>query len=145
MWFLSRMIGLLFLLWLSWEDFKIRSVSERIVLLGGCLAMLYQWIVKDQKLESVLGGMLIGGIALFISFITRETMGYGDSMVILMLGIFLGMEELLEVLFWTFGAALVVAIFLLVKQRFGRKTAFPFIPVLTFGYVITCVSLYWRK
>ena len=67
--------------------------------------------------------------------ITREAFGYGDGIVILILGICLGLWDLLIVLMISFLGASLIAILLLVWNKGAKKQSMPFIPFLCIGYV----------
>ena len=73
-------------------------------------------------------------------WITREGMGYGDSWSILILGIYLGVWKLLEVLstaFMLLGAAAVIC---LVGKKMSRKYRLPFLPFLAAGYLCSILA-----
>ena len=68
-----------------------------------------------------------------ISRLTEEKIGYGDSLLIIVLGTFLGMWKLLILLLGAFGLAAAVSI--LLKRKFTRKSMIPFVPFLTVAYM----------
>ena len=66
---------------------------------------------------------------------TGESFGYGDSLLILIMGSFLGFWDILSVLTAAFLLAAVFSTVMLVRRRFSRKTAFPFVPFLAAAYM----------
>jgi prepilin signal peptidase PulO-like enzyme (type II secretory pathway) len=76
----------------------------------------------------------------FISKFTKEAIGYGDSWLILILGIYLGSFEVLQVLFWATILAAIVALFLLCKKRCKRNITIPFVPYLAVAFLgVVCI------
>ena len=65
----------------------------------------------------------------------NQKIGYGDSLLIIVLGTFLGMWKLLILLLGAFGLAAAVSILLMIKRKFTRKSMIPFVPFLTVAYM----------
>lgn len=121
---------------LSWEDVKKRKISLRILILGGCAALIYQLFWKMDSLWEIVLGLGVGVCFLVIGKATGEKIGYGDGIAILILGIYLGIWELLEVLAGAFLLLAVTGMICLAGKRFSRKQTLPFCPFLTAGYMI---------
>ena len=77
-------------------------------------------IQRTSFLLVVTGGA-VGLVFLAVSKVTEEAFGYGDSMVIGVLGIYLGFWNLLSMLVLTFILAAMTAMFVLTKQKFHRS------------------------
>ena len=129
MWTVSRIVAMVILTGLSFMDYKIRKVPRDVLLLCMAGTVLYQAVTQNIDWMVSLGGGLIGMIFIGISKITREAIGYGDSLAILILGIYLGVWGLLEVLLGC------------VTMRRKKSLAFPFYPFLTVGYLFgVCIG-----
>ena len=70
-----------------------------------------------------------------VSRVTDEAFGYGDSILILIMGGFLGFWNILSLLVAAFSMAALFSIFMLIRKKFHRKSAFPFVPFLTAAYI----------
>ena len=81
------------------------------------------------------GGLFMGIMFLLISRCSREAIGYGDSWLILLLGIYLGYLRALGVLFVASVLAGVVSIFFLWKRGWKKKSTLPFVPFLSISYL----------
>lgn len=81
------------------------------------------------------GGFLMGILFLLISKCSKEAIGYGDSWLILLLGIYLGYLHALEVLFGASLLAGIVSVFFLWKRGWKKKATLPFVPFLTIVYL----------
>jgi leader peptidase (prepilin peptidase)/N-methyltransferase len=80
---------------------------------------------------------LPGMFVLLFARLSGESIGYGDGWVLLALGCFLGLEELVSLCMIAVSCAGMVALFLLVVLRRGRQTQIPFVPFLLLGYALT--------
>lgn len=83
----------------------------------------------------MIAGGLCGGVFLFFSWFTQESFGYGDSILILILGILSGGWNLLWILFAAFLIASVYGGIMIARKKYTRKNSFPFIPFLTVAYL----------
>ena len=79
---------------------------------------------------------MIPGTALFlIALITKQAVGYGDCALLLITGIFLGLELTMLLFLISLLFAGGFSILLLVLQKKGRKGELAFAPFLLAGYV----------
>lgn len=142
MWKVSQICCIGSLIGVSVIDIRSRRLPICVLALLNLLAaawQLYRISGGKEELLPLLGGIGVGAVFFLISRVTREGIGYGDSWVILILGSYLGLWKLLEVLAGTcllLAAASVVC--LTVKKMSGRCT-FPFVPFLTAGYLLSMV------
>lgn len=81
------------------------------------------------------GGLFMGILFLLISKCSKEAIGYGDSWLILLLGIYLGYLRVLGVLFGASVLAGVVSVFFLWKRGWKKKATLPFVPFLSISYL----------
>ena len=70
----------------------------------------------------------------FFFKLTKESFGYGDSILIVIMGAFLGFWSLMSVLFMAFFMAGLFSVIMLLKTKFHKKSKFPFIPFLMAAY-----------
>ena len=103
--------------------------------MGFLSALVFQAITCIESWRAVAGGILTGFLFMGISRLTEEKIGYGDSLLIIVLGTFLGMWKLLILLLGAFGLAAAVSILLMIKRKFTRKSMIPFVPFLTVAYM----------
>ena len=136
---LSQGVWIVYLTCLSLIDIRTRKIPIWLLSAGGVMAIVMQiWkSLKGASISPILivSGATVGIVFLGISKITREAFGYGDGIVILILGICLGLWDLLIVLMISFLGASLIAILLLVWNKGAKKQSMPFIPFLCIGYV----------
>ena len=83
----------------------------------------------------ILAGVAIGVVFLGISKISKEAIGYGDSLLLLVLGIYLGGKLLLFLLLYASVGAGISALFLLWKKGWSKKAGIAFVPFLMLAYL----------
>ena len=118
---LSQGVWIVYLTCLSLIDIWTRKIPIWLLGAGGVMAIVMQ---KSKRLKGasispilIVSGAAVGIVFLGISNITREAFGYGDGIVILIMGICLGLRDLLIVLMISFLGASLIAIFLLVWNK----------------------------
>ena len=82
-----------------------------------------------------MGGIGIGILFFIVSKVTKEAIGYGDSWLILLLGLYLGASKVLQLLFAASLGAAVVSLFYLWKYHWKRNATLPFVPFLVLAYL----------
>ena len=119
-------------IWLGLEgvwDLKYKEIPLWFSLAGGCAGLLF-CIDEKRELLQILLAILPGILLLLFSWITKEVIGYGDGLTVLVLGMYMSLSQMAVVGVLAFGVAGVVALALLV---FCKKTGgyrMPFIPFL---------------
>lgn len=124
---------------LSVEDMRKKELSGLLIAvagLAGCILSLAGGEWQDWR---VLYRLIPGLVCLGLGWLTKESIGYGDGLVILCLGCFLDLEELLGVCLAAVTFAGAAALFLLVVLHKGKKTEMPFVPFLLLSYGVTLV------
>ncbi|SER89071.1 prepilin peptidase [Lachnobacterium bovis] len=80
---------------------------------------------------------LIPGIILFlVSKYTNQMIGYGDTMVIVVLGLYLDVKNLMGLIVLAFFIAGLVALYEFIIRKKDKKHEIPFVPFLFISYVI---------
>lgn len=136
MWEVSQIICIGTLAGMSVTDIKFRKIPVDILVMGGIGAILYHFIAQEMGWSLIAGGIGVGLLFLLISKVTGESMGYGDSWSVLILGIYLGLWGVIEVLTAAFCILAAVGILSLMFSKLSRKSTLPFLPFLTGGYLV---------
>ncbi|MSR92828.1 hypothetical protein FYJ34_00690 [Clostridiaceae bacterium 68-1-5] len=86
-----------------------------------------------------MAGGAVGSACLLLSKVTGEQIGYGDSIGILEMGIYLGGWNLLQVLLLAFFFLGIRAGICMARRGFKKRCVFPFIPF--YGWDTACCGL----
>lgn len=93
----------------------------------------------DNRLDFMISRIIaaaIGLALLLISKITHEAMGYGDSMMFLVIGLVEGVNTLLSVLLASVTMAGLVGMIILLILKKDRKYEISFIPFICLSYIL---------
>jgi len=119
----------------SLYDIKCKKVKTAAVVCFGMVVLVYRLCIGTGAAELLLG-LFPGIILLGVSFVTRESIGEGDGLVLCALGLFCGAKQTLAVLGMAFFLCAVLAVLLLLCRRVNKKTELPFLPCLCSGYFL---------
>lgn len=111
-----------------------------MLMTGSVLAAGYCLLFGRDHIWLSFGGLLIGLVFVAVSKVTGEKLGYGDSWLLCILGIYLGTWNLLEILLTAWMAAALAAIAVLVLHRCRRGTVLPMVPFIAAGYIAVWMS-----
>lgn len=141
--FLMEVIFFIFLCLCSVFDIRKREIPL-VILIAGILAGLGidLWqIWKGLELAAEIGAALLPGtFFLLLSFCTREKVGYGDGLLLIIMGLFLGFGRCFLVLCISLVFSSAFALILLVFRKAGRNSRLPFLPFLAVGMGVSfCV------
>ena len=134
-WFLCRIVFALYLVILTVMDLKRRKLKLSVLLAVGIFIPAGVFCSSGVSPVYLAAGGAVGAVFLGISKITEESFGYGDSILILIMGCFIGFWDILTLLMAAFMMAAVFSLVLLIRGRFRRKDSFPFVPFLTAAYI----------
>ena len=91
--------------------------------------------MKYQSVWSVIGGVVIGIILFTYSLVTKGGIGFGDGLIFICLGVYLGLSENLRLLFFSLLIAAVFGgIYALIRHK-SIKTQIPFMPCILGTYI----------
>ena len=121
-----------YLCYLSVLDIQKRRLPEGLLAAGvgiaaGVAALRIFWGFGPFLLG--LAGAAVGVGFLWISKVTDEAFGYGDSILIIALGLFLGL--------WL---SAIFSMVMMKRQNFQRTTTMPFVPFFGAAYVVLLLA-----
>lgn len=120
---------------LSVMDVRMKKIPMLPVIFLAVPALIYH-VCCGKPLPELAFGIIPGMILLVLAWMTKESIGYGDGAVLVVLGMFCGIKRTVALLGMAFFLAALLATVLLVIKRAGRKTELPFLPCLCAGYLL---------
>lgn len=134
-------IGMLGMLgFMSLEDIKRKRVGMALPLVMAMVGIIFHMAWQKQTIIDILGGFLVGAAMLLISHISAEAVGYGDAVLFMVTGIYLGFFANLALLFISLVLAASFGMIGIIRGRFTRKSRLPFLPFVLLGYVIILIA-----
>ena len=119
----------------AYQDCRSKTVCFPFLAASGLLGGIFLLCSDPGNGMDMLLGAGIGGIVLLLSFITRESIGRGDGLMLMVSGVFLGAEKNLELFFAALLLCGMAALFLIVMKRKERTCRIPLAPYLLAGYL----------
>ena len=121
------------------SDIRTRKIS--LLRLSAFLAagIVFNIVMKYQTLWSLLGGIAPGLILMLYARLTGEGIGYGDCVLFIVSGIFIGFFDNLKLLFLSLVLASVVGGVLVLLKKGNFRMKIPFVPCILSAYVIMIV------
>ena len=120
----------------SYVDLRYRKVEKRVAGVYAAAVFAGRLAEGGAGITALFTGLVPGILFLFLSFVTRQGIGYGDSILILILGASVGIETELEILLLVFAFSGIWAVVLLFRKRGNVRQEFPFVPFLLAGTVL---------
>ncbi len=128
-------IILLLLSMCSVSDLKKKTLPFLLLVAFSVTVAIFVLLDGAGNVRLRVGGAIIGILLLIVSKCTKESIGYGDSWIILLLGIYLGYLRILRVLFAASLFAGIVSVFFLWKCGWKKTATLPFVPFLSLSYL----------
>lgn len=122
--------AIMFLAILSLEDIREKRISVKRVLIGALAAVTCQIIAGQASGIAVVGSLIPGILLLLLSVMTKESIGKGDGIVVMMLGLWIGGQMTFLVVCLAVWAAGIFATVCLIRKR---RELIPFVPCLLMG------------
>lgn len=130
-------IGFLFLLLLSVRDIREKKVNI-IFILPAVIPAFYQ--MPDGFLRAEVPGFLFSIFLFVLSILTKEAIGMGDAFAVLLCACYLPFYPVFFIFVAGLFMAGVVGVFLILIRKGNRKTEIPYLPFLSFSYLIYLIS-----
>ncbi len=116
-------------------DWRKREIPMSLLFIMSAGVTIFAIYCKDITIWYRLAGGALGIMLFVVSTVTKEAIGYGDSWLILLLGIQLGIFRVLQLLFTASLLAVIFAVFYLWVRKWNRNATLPFVPFLTIAYL----------
>ena len=116
-------------------DWRKREIPITLLFIMSAGITIFAIYCKDITIWYRLAGGALGMMLFVVSTVTKEAIGYGDSWLILLLGVQLGILRVLQLLFAASLLAVIFAVFYLWVRKWNRKATLPFVPFLTIAYL----------
>ena len=121
---------------LGGEDLRTKKISMITIGIWAVIGTIVQLLNGDLMCANRLIAMVPGVFLYFFAKISGEKVGYGDACTIIVMGIYMDINELLIVGMFSITISGVVALLLIAIWKKKRDYEIPFIPFLFAGYLM---------
>ncbi len=129
-------VGLIFLAVLAAQDIREKKISVDKLLFFAFMAVWYRIFAKQFFCREIFGCIVPGGLLLLLSKATGESIGYGDGVAVIVLGLWTGGWFALRVMGTGIMLSGIYAVFCLIRKK---RDIIPFIPFLLAGMEVTLI------
>lgn len=116
-------------------DFKKKQVSNVFLLIISAIVFVNYVIFRPITIISLIGGVVVGVVLLGISYVTRQKIGVGDGLLVMILGAYLGFEVIGFLLLYALTLSAIWSGLLLMIKKVNKHYTIAFIPFIFAGYV----------
>lgn len=135
---LNESIVFLILTIFSIQDIKTKRIQTLPLLMSLIPGILLQITGENHTLLEVLGGIALGVMLLIIGRCTKEAVGYGDGLVFVVTGVYLGIWENFRLLL---SALIIVSIFSAVQIIIRKKNTKDEIAFIPFVWIAQAIQI----
>ena len=114
----------------TYFDLKWKRIPWWVQGMGIIFAAIYLILKCDMPVIEQLTSLIPGMILIFLSFITGESIGYGDGVSVMIIGSMVGIKNCIWVICVSLIMISVVGAVLMALKRASQKTRIPYIPFL---------------
>ena len=139
----NKMINSIVLIMLILEtasDIRTKSISAVRMIFFVVLAGAMNIIFCYQPVWSMLGGMAIGALLFAYALATSESIGYGDCLIFVCVGEFIGFSKNMQLLFFSLVAAAVSGGIYAIVRKKGMRAKIPFVPCILGTYTVMTIT-----
>lgn len=132
---IGNVLVALLLVAVAYRDWRTKQISCLGLIVMSILVLILRIVLVEDTVLSTLGGVAVGTAFFLISKCSRESVGYGDCWLILLLGVFLGGKTLIEVVLVATLLASVFSLGVCMIRGWKKNHTIPFVPFLAMAYI----------
>lgn len=134
-WLVCKVIFGIYICILAIMDIRTKKLHLGFLISGFLLSAAGWRYHSDTGSVYIAAGFFAGVCCMIISRLTREAFGYGDSILVMITGSFLGIWELLYMMLFASVLASAYSVVMMIRKKLSKKSAIPFVPFLASAYV----------
>ena len=123
----------------TWQDMRTKKIRNWYLWLGGIMGLAYKGLamIKGTSFFQEWALAMIPGLfLLLIAKVTKENIGYGDGWVLLILGNFFSLMEILSILQIAVFFVMICSLALLCSKKVTGSYQIPFLPFLWGAHIL---------
>ena len=121
------------------EDVKLKKIRLFVVNAFAILGVIFHLIYERISWLDMTLGALVGVVLLVIGYFTKEKIGYGDGLLFVATGIYLGFWNNLVFLWLSTSIAGIYGLVMMLLKKKKRDSEIPLVPFMLAVYVIALI------
>ena len=131
-------VGLLGLLGICGiEDYRIKRVRIVVINVFAILGVIFHLIYQRITWIDMLCGASVGVVLLIIGYLSKEKIGYGDGLLFVATGVYLGFWNNLILLWLSSTLAGIYGLILMIFKKKKKEAEIPLVPFILGAYVVS--------
>ena len=115
-------------------DIKRKKIPVYMLIILAAAGIISNFTIGEFDIEKRIIAMLPGLILLIVSMITKQQIGYGDGLIILIMGLYIDIDDILSIVLSSFLLSSIAAIILMTVFKKKKNFEMAFSPFLLIGY-----------
>jgi len=136
---ISNTIIATFLMCCTFFDIKTKQIPMKLIVVFTFLIVGFCFINNFFYYWDFLLRLMPGAFLILIAFITNQALGYGDGVVVILIGMMLDFQITITFILIAFLLSAITSIFILITKKGNRQTKLPFIPFLLVSWCILLI------
>lgn len=124
----------------TYTDLKEKCINICVCLIFGIIGMIYKCVFENNNLLSLLQAIIPGIFIMFVSIVSKESIGKGDAVVISTIGLYIGEINTIIILFNGLIASCITGIICILFIKKEKKYRLPFIPFVSLAFIFQMVN-----
>lgn len=120
-------VALILVAYLTKQDVESRLLSASVLVLSGILGIIYLILIRGQEFVLIGESILPGLILCIVSLLSKEALGYGDGITVMVIGLWCGSIFVMQMLLTGFVLSGLYAAIMCLR---GCRENIPFLPFL---------------
>lgn len=134
--YVEMIIILLFLIICSYYDIKKKVIYTNVCVIFTLLAIIVELVIINKEVTVLICGIVPSIFIYIISIISNESIGKGDSLIFIVIGIIMGCLDSLLVFILSLIITVIYSIPLIFIKHKKLKTSLPFTPFVLSSFIM---------
>ncbi len=109
----------------TWDDVRSKKVRVIEIIIFGIVGLIIDFSIRPYSFLSILGGVMVGLMVYLFSVLTKEKIGKGDALVVMVTGLYLGFQNTLLLVWLSTILAAVIGSIIIRKNNVNTDFEIP--------------------
>ena len=120
----------------AFDDYRTKHIKLMELIIFAVIGICFDIVYTKYTLASILGGVGVGVAMYIFSIISKEKIGKGDALLVMVTGLYLGFMNTVVLVWLSSVLAALVGLVLIRKCDNKADKEMPFVPFILLAYLI---------